>query len=181
MRVPRHILALLFTCVIGVGVAWMVVTALGFGQTARTVPLVVGVPTLAFIVLQLVRDTVRVARGDATVGAVSEAERDRYRDAVTTSEGGALTPARATGEDRSTSLPMAMIWVGVLALFIWLAGMLVAIPAFMAVFMRIFGRERWITIAGFAVGTTVAVYVFFTVVLEVRLYQGMFGDALPWP
>jgi hypothetical protein len=178
MRLPRHVLALLLIGVVGVVVAWMVVTALGYSRTARTMPLVVGVPTLVLIVLQFTRDVVRVARGDTTVGATSDAERDRYLDAATAAAPAATTRER---EDRSTSLPVAMLWVGCLALLIWLVGMLVAIPAFMAAFMRIFGRERWVTIGAFAVVTTVAVYLFFVVVLEVRLYPGLLGDTLPWP
>ncbi len=182
MRVPRHVLALLFVAAAGVIVAAMVWTALGYSSAPRTVPLVVGVPTLLFIVLQIVRDGIRAARGDVTVGETSELERDRYARAAADARGDTASATVQGGAvDRSTSTLAAMAWVGALALLIWLVGLLVAIPVFMAAFMKIFGRERWITIAAFAAGTTVAVYAFFSVVLDIRLYQGLFGDILPWP
>jgi hypothetical protein len=181
--IPRHVIALLFAVAIGTLLAWMVITALGFGQTARTMPLVVGVPTLSFVAIQLIRDGLKVARGDQTVGETSETERDRYFQAVAADRKAVTTksPASEVGRDRSTSMPKALLWVACLAGLIWLAGMIVAIPVFMAAFMRIFGRESWITIAAFAIGTTVAVYLFFVVALDVRLYSGQLGGFLPWP
>lgn len=182
MRIPRHVLALLFVAAVGVIVAAMVLAALGYGAAAGTVPLVVGIPTLVFIVLQLARDGIRVARGDVTVGETSEVEQDRYMSMAANARDGPVAQVPADLEvDRSTSMVAAFAWVVALALLIWLVGLLVAIPVFMAAFMKIFGRERWITIAAFAVGTTVAVYAFFSVVLDVRLHAGLFGDVLPWP
>lgn len=182
MRIPRHVLALLFVAAVGVIVAAMVLPAAGYSAAAGTVPLVVGVPTLVFIVLQLARDGLRVVRGDVTVGETSEVEQDRYVRVAASVRQRPVAQVPAGGEvDRSTSMPAAFAWVVALALLIWLVGLLVAIPVFMAAFMKIFGRERWITIAAFAAGTTVAVYAFFSVVLDIRLYQGLFGDILPWP
>lgn len=181
MRIPRYVLAWLFVTALGVIVAWMVLEALGFSETARTVPLVIGIPTLVLIVIQIIRDGIGVVRSDPTVGAVSEIEQDRYaRAAADQREAAATAVAREVAADRSTSMLGSMAWVGALALLIWLAGLLIAIPVFTAAFMKIFGRERWTTIAAFAVGTAVAVYAFFTLVLDVRLYSGLFGDAMPW-
>lgn len=181
MRIPRYVLAWIFVTTVGVIVAWMVFEAWGFSETARTVPLVVGVPTLVLIVIQIIRDGIGVVRRDSTVGAASEIEQDRYaRAAADQSEAAAAAVASDVAADRSTSMLGALAWVGALALLIWLAGLLLAIPVFMAAFMKVFGRERWTTIAAFALGTAVAVYVFFTLVLDVRLYSGLFGDELPW-
>ncbi len=77
MRIPRYVLAWLFVTALGVIVAWMVLEALGFSETARTVPLVIGIPTLVLIVIQIIRDGIGVVRSDPTVGAVSEIELDR--------------------------------------------------------------------------------------------------------
>jgi hypothetical protein len=183
MRVPRYVPALLFVAVAGIAVAWMVLEARGFNEAARTTPLVVGIPTIVFIAAQLVRDGRRVARGDQDVGTASDYEQDRYMQAAASQVDVTATLAQQdeAPEDRSTSLPLAIAWVAGLALLIWLVGMLAAIPVFMATFMRVFGRERWITIAAYAAGTTAAVYLFFAVGLEVNLYEGLFGDALPWP
>jgi hypothetical protein len=183
MRIPRYVFALAFIAALGAMVIMMVVTARGYGEAARTMPLVVGIPTIVFILVQLVSDGVRVARGDATVGTTSEEEQDRYLHGAK-SEGvqraSVPTAVSSTREDRSTSMLGAMLWVGALATLIWLAGMLIAIPVFVSAFMRVFGRERWPVIAAFAVGTTLAVYLFFVVVLEVRLHPGLFGDLLAW-
>jgi hypothetical protein len=117
MRIPRYVFALAFIAALGAMVIMMVVTARGYGEAARTMPLVVGIPTIVFILVQLVSDGVRVARGDATVGTTSEEEQDRYLHGAK-SEGvqraSVPTAVSSTREDRSTSMLGAMLWVGAL-------------------------------------------------------------------
>lgn len=177
--IPRSLAALVFAAALGIVLAAMVIRALDLGTAARTMPLVVGVPTLALVVGQIIRDGVRASRGDGTVGATSEMERDRYRQAASGAQAGDTATPAPVEEGRRTSMAGGLLWVAGLVLGVWLFGMILAIPIFMATFMRIFGRERWTTIVLFAVVTTVAVYLLFVVGLEVTLYPGQLGVELP--
>jgi hypothetical protein len=186
MRIPRAAFSLLFVAAMGAVVLAMVLTSFGYTRSARTAPLVVGLPTAAFIAIQLVRDGVAMARGDRVGGTASEQEADRYASAEGRDEPAdsdllaGAAPGAEVAQDRNTSALGAMLWVLGLAILIYVVGMFAAIPVFTAVFMRLFGGERWAIIAWFAGGTTAFVYVFFVVVLEIRLYQGLLGEYLPF-
>jgi hypothetical protein len=190
--VPRHAAALGFVVVVGLVVGYAVIDALGFRPDARTAPLVIGVPVVLAILAQVIRDIRRVRSGDQSVGATSEQEGDRYSgggetdDAtpgVEQTEDGTLVAAGAevVKDDRNTNLPGAVLWVLALAAMTYFLGMLISIPVFIGLFMRVFGRERWIVVVPYAAGMTAFVYMLFVYLLGVRLYQGVFGGLLPWP
>ncbi|MFA9431882.1 tripartite tricarboxylate transporter TctB family protein [Egicoccus sp. AB-alg2] len=189
---PRHVAALGFITLVGLIMGLAVWSALDFSRDARTAPLVVGIPTLAAIAAQVVRDVLRVRRGDTSVGQTSDQEADRYSQeepekvpttGVEEQADGTLIAAGAelATKDRNTNLPIAGLWVITLAALTYFLGMLISIPLFIALFMRVFGRERWHTVVLYAGGMTGAVYFLFVYLLGVRLYQGMFGGLLPWP
>jgi hypothetical protein len=186
--VPRHVAALGFIAIIGVIVGYALWTAQDFSQDARTAPLVIGIPTVAAIAAQVIRDTRRVKGGDTTVGSMSEQESDRHsgddeKPGIEEQQDGTLIAAGAEIEtdDRRTTLLMAGVWVLALAVMTFVLGMLISIPLFIGLFMRVFGKERWLVVVLYATGATAFVYTLFVYLLDVRLYPGIVGGMLPWP
>lgn len=186
----RQHLGLLFTLAIGIVMTAMVVTAFGYGREPRTAPLVFGIPTAVLIGVQVVRDGVNIFRRSPTSDD-TPAKDDSKGSAPSGSEGASLAAVQAKDDDvvgeqamqtgssdRRTTAPRGFAWVLGLAVLIWLVGMLYAIPIFTVVFMLTFGRERLRTALIHAAVTTLVVYLFFTVVLEVRLYRGQLGGLL---
>lgn len=71
-----------------------------------------------------------------------------------------------------------MLWlVGLLGMILVL-GFWVAIPLFTPLFMLLFGRERWKTVAIFTVSIWLAIYLVFDVAVKASLYGGILG--LSW-
>ncbi|MFA9431923.1 hypothetical protein [Egicoccus sp. AB-alg2] len=187
-----------------VAIGAMTFMAFDFNEQARRIPLVVGIPTTALLAVQLLRSLLALKTGNPaladTAEAVDEQEdglgggRDRSggdASEVSADEARAGTAIEAAKPSRletsaAASMPMkastlsAFGWVLALGVSFYLLGMLATVPVFFLAFMRLYARERWWVIA-VASGVTLAViHVFFVVLLEVRLYQGRFGELLPW-
>ena len=87
----------------------------------------------------------------------------------------------ATGTDDAAALqPRALLhelrgpaWLGSLLLAIWLAGFLVAIPAFLFSFLRLAAKQPAGYSALIAAAMTACVYVVFAWLLEYRLFAGV--------
>lgn len=173
-RSNRAVISLLLVLGMTALVATMVVEATTFTRSPRLLPLIVGIPTLALLLIQVVRDVRRMVSGDRTGGTASEQEADRYSG-----------NDPADGADDSAALANASpvvgtLWVLLLVLIVWLLGFLVAIPIFIVLFMRYFGRETWRLSILFAIGTFVVTYLFFVVVIEVQLIPGRLAEFLPF-
>jgi putative tricarboxylic transport membrane protein len=116
--------------------------ATDLGGDAGLVPLIVGVPTLAGLVVLLVRDLAgRSPAGDGSVAAARDVQRREWTFAL---------------------------WaVGLVALAA-LTSFLVAIPVGVLVFMKVVNRESWLLSLALAAGTWGFVYALFDLVLGVR-------------
>lgn len=93
-------------------------------------------------------------------------------------------PAAAETADTRGSRREALInelsgpaWLVSLLLSIWLAGFLIAIPAYLFVFLALAAKRSWGQSALIAVVVTACVYVVFAWLLEYRLYAGLLFGA----
>lgn len=183
-RVPRAVLSLLIVFGMTALVAYMVYTATGFTRSPRMVPLVVGVPTLLFLIIQIVRDVRAVIGGDRTGGTASAQEADRYGGSAVPDDIREMSVMRAPVEvatAHATATPfIGTLWVLLLVALVWLVGLLVTIPVFVVIFMRFFGRESLRLSVAFAIGTSIFAYVFFVVLLEVQMAPGRFEILIPF-
>lgn len=170
-RPSRAVISLLLVLAMTALVAVMVVEATTFTRSPRLLPLIVGVPTLALLAVQVIRDVRRMVAGDRSGGTASEQEADRY----SASEAPEDAPPTAVA-----SPVVGTLWVLLLVLIVWLLGFLVAIPVFIVLFMRFFGRETWRLSFLFAIGTFVVTYLFFVVVIEVQLIPGRLEEFIPF-
>ena len=58
-------------------------------------------------------------------------------------------------------------------------GLIPTVPLFVAVFMRIEGREKWQLIAGYAAALTLTVYLIFDQLLRIPWPQTLLGQWFP--
>lgn len=172
-RPSRAAISLLLVLSLTALVAVMVVEATTFTRSPRLLPLIVGVPTLVLLAVQILRDVRRMRAGDRSGGTASEQEADRYSANDTSGDGPATAVAVATPV-------VGTLWVLLLVFIVWLFGFLLAIPLFIVLFMRYFGRETWRLSVLFAIGTFVVTYLFFVVVIEVQLIPGQLQRFIPF-
>lgn len=85
-----------------------------------------------------------------------------------------VAPAKLPDDDgeTATSTAGAVTWVLALIAMFLLLGLLVTIPLFTVIFMRIYGRERWRTTLWAAAIVFGTVYVFFVQILGVQVFSG---------
>jgi hypothetical protein len=159
---PLVFSALLFALV--AGMVWM---ATDFSEEARRIPLVVGVPTVALLGMQLVRDARNVAKEpDEQPG---DQEPSHSRSDLTIQDG-----AKATSS--GVRAGWAFVTVLGLAVIFWVFGLLVAVPLFSALFTWLYGRERWFLTIGVALATWAIIYFCFVILLELPVYDGLLWD-----
>lgn len=182
-RLPRAVLSLLIVFGMTAMVAYMVYTATGFTRSPRLVPLVVGVPTLVFLMIQVIRDLRAVIGGDRIGGTASEQEADRYGVTAVPEEIREVSAIRtpvAVAPGHATATPLiGALWVLLLVALVWLLGLLVTIPIFLVLFMRYFGESLRLSLA-FAIGTSIFAYLFFVRLLEVPMAPGRFETFIPF-
>ena len=178
-RASRAVISLILVLGMTALVSAMIVEATTFTRSPRLLPLIVGIPTLVLLLVQLVRDVGRMMGGDRTGGTASQQEADRYSGAASRNEGAADDAATGEGADVAVASPVVgTLWVLLLVLIVWLFGFLLAIPVFIIIFMRFFGRETWRLSVAFAIGTFAVTYLFFVVVIQVQVIPGRLSEYL---
>ena len=130
----------------------VVIPSFGFDGQGGLVPLVLGIPTLAFILFCLGRELLspRAAPDDS----VEVAPWDKAAPIVA--------------------------WLAVFCVLVLLIGFLLTIPIYIVLFLRGFARLSWPRCAAAAVTVWALVYVSLELVLQRTLFEGvLFGAILP--
>lgn len=130
----------------------VVIPSFGFDGQGGLVPLVLGIPTLVFILFCLGRELLspRAAPDDS----VEVAPWDKAAPVVA--------------------------WLGVFCVLVLLIGFLLTIPIYMVLFLRSFARLSWTRCAVAAVTVWALVYMGLELVLQRTLFEGvLFGAILP--
>lgn len=130
----------------------VVIPSLGFEGQGGLVPLVLGIPTLVFILFCLVRELL--------------SPRAAPDDSVEVAPWDAAAPIVA--------------WLGVFCALVILVGFQPTIPIYMLLFLRSFARLSWTRSAAAAATVWALVYVSLELVLQRTLFEGvLFGAILP--
>ncbi len=148
---------------------YLIYISLGYNQLARLVPLVVLIAGLIAAVVNLVLElraafgSKKEASAEAKLAAGAETETEKPKK-----EKKKLSPQEKWRRE----------WVGIawlLGLFamITVLGQIVAIPLFVLLFMRYFGRESWRLSIAYAVVIVIFVYGLFIYGLRNELYPGI--------
>jgi hypothetical protein len=66
----------------------------------------------------------------------------------------------------------AIAWVAASAALFWLAGILAAVALYVFASLRFRGRRSYLSSAAIAAGTTLAIWLLFSVALKIELYRG---------
>jgi Tripartite tricarboxylate transporter TctB family len=141
---------------------YAVFAAFDFAPAARLLPLVFGIPTLMLSLVTLGVEIQGQRTGNVRRGTSSESLH----------AAGPATP-RQQREWRSRELRIIGWLLGLLALVV-LVGFIWALPAFLVLFLRISGRQRWPVVAGVAIGVFLVIYGLFSLALRLPLYPGLF-------
>ena len=130
----------------------VVIPSFGFEGQGGLVPLVLGIPTLAFILFCLGRELL--------------SPRAAPEDTVEVAPWSKAAPVVA--------------WLGVFCVLVLLIGFLLTIPIYMVVFLRSFAKLSWQRCVVAAVTVWALVYVSLELVLHRTLFEGvLFGAILP--
>lgn len=169
-------------------IGMMTVTSLGFRPQARQIPLVVGLPVSFVLFVQTIREVVALRTGRTAAEPPSRARPEPVTAASRPATGEVPEEQRPDPTDDlpwvpdatepAASVPAIYGWILVLVLAFYLFGMQVGVPIFIAAFARIYGRERWRTIAIMIAITFVVIQVFFVQILQIQLHDGVLLEAL---
>jgi hypothetical protein len=133
-------------------------TAYGYDPDARAVPAGVAWVMLVLVALDLVSRT-RTPIGNTLMHWLNPAGDEEKKDR------GIHYPAlKQVG---------AVAWVGAFAAGMVLIGILYAVPLYVFASLFFRGRRPLLVATGFAAGATLAIWILFSVVLQLQLYPGM--------
>ena len=149
---------LLFSLGLVLLLAFLIYVSTGYNQLARLVPLVVLVPGFIAAVIQLGLE-VRAAFFPKKNAAAEQPEED---------ESSVKLPAR----EKFQRELVAIGWLLGFFVMIIVLGQVVAIPLFVLIFMRVFGRESWRASIAFAALCWLFAYGIFVYIMRNELYPG---------
>lgn len=162
----------LFTLVISAFVGFMFYLTINLDPVARLVPLTVVIPTLTLLIFQLVVDLVpwleqRYRRFEKVdLFGVEQIQKKVLSHDQTNS-------VKAINEISRGRRELSMfLWLLLLFPFIYLFGLLIALPTYTFLYLRWRSRESWTLSISMAVGMCSLLYGIFILVLRVRLYEG---------
>ncbi len=146
---------------------------LGYNQLARLVPMVVLIPGLFAALLQFGLDLRSAFKGDKRAAAkqstpaVAESAADQSEE-----EAGVKLSPKEMGRREVIGIAWLLGFFVLIVLF----GLNAAIPIFVLVFMRYFGRESWRLSVGFALACWAFVWLIFVYGLKNDMYPGVLSN-----
>lgn len=147
--------SLIFALIVWISVVGFLALSFDFTERARILPQFVGVPALVVASLVLLREVKAVVlRKQVTHG-----ERPAGEDAPT--------------EQSRTAEIVALAWLAVLVVCVYVLGMLVGSGLFLLAFLRIYGRERWFLNLSITAVLLALMYFVFADLFGIRLYEGL--------
>lgn len=152
MRITGQVL---FSLLLMLILVWFVVTASGYNETARFVPLVVGIPTLLLAVYQVQVD---------------------WRKAAKASK--AAAPKKSEGVSAARTEWIATLWVISCFIVIWLIGFEWGLPLYSFAYAKVKGKQPWLLSLVPAVAAYLVMWIFFLQILHVPLYEGVVFEFL---
>lgn len=161
----------------------MVGVALDYPAQARFMPLVVGIPGIALTLFELIREIRRALAGDAAtvpagdtsaVSVPGDVSRLLGKESVSA---GAATPAMSPQEAQKREWILLGYFTALLS-GILVFGFWIAVPAFIATFLRERQNTRWRLTLGLAAAATAVMYVVFHRILGMDLYTGFLTQSV---
>jgi hypothetical protein len=147
--------SLAFAIVIWLVAAAFLALSFGFTERARVLPQFVGVPAVVIASMLVVREVRAVVLHQRISVGARPAGEDAHEGQTRRSE------------------TQALLWLGALVAVVYLFGMLAGFAVFLMVFLRFFGRERWLLASTVTVAIIAIIYFGFAQFFALRLYPGL--------
>lgn len=169
----------------------MVTVALAYPAKARLMPLVIGIPGIAFSLLQLCLE-IRAAMRVVAKPRDARSEFEKYQDEINRFAGDTKVsldiikeeptmtvteaPMDAAEEARRLKVMFSYFFATVAGVIVF--GFWVTIPVFLVCFLRFVEKDSWkfaLMVAGIA---TAGIYVLFELVMHMFLFRGLLYEAM---
>ncbi|MFC1816467.1 tripartite tricarboxylate transporter TctB family protein [Thermodesulfobacteriota bacterium] len=158
-----------FAVFLGSIVMTMFVTALGYGPKGKAIPLLTGGFTLLMLIITILSELSPKIKSMFEIGLIDfktfEKEEPSSNEASPLASGKKLLGAFA--------------WTVGTLFAVYLLGFHIAIPLFSILFLRFHGDVTWFKSIVLTAVLYGSVYLFFVVVMDVELYEGILFGALP--
>lgn len=145
--------------------ALIIILSLGYPEEARMVPLVVATPGIIMAIVQFFNEV----RGGRPVREPVEPNVPNPEKAAPAAESEA--PGLSLQEVKKREILMAL-WILIVLALILLFGFWVAIAVTLLLFTRLYGKEPWKISLGTMVTGWGIIYIIFSIVLKVPLFEG---------
>ena len=169
----------------------MVTMALGYPAKARLLPLVIGIPGIAFSLLQVGLE-IRAAAVTIAGPKDTRSEFEKYQDEINRFAGDTkvsldivkdepsvtVTEAPRDQAEESRRLRIMVSYFYATLVAVIFLGFWVAIPAFLTCFLRFVEKDSWRFALMVAGGTTVVVYVLFERIMHMFLFRGLLYEGM---
>lgn len=145
------------------------ILTLDLGRVARLVPLKVVVPTLVFLVFQLVLEL-----APELAQKFNRFEKIRFVKTEQLRERTRITSAISVTRNLRANKELGMVaWILSLPVFIYFFGLLIAIPMFMLFYLRWRSGERWLFSIVMTASIWGLIYGVFVIALRIHFYEGL--------
>jgi hypothetical protein len=163
-----------FTLILFAFVTYVLYLTLDLGSVARMVPLQVAIPTLAVITIQLVLDLVPVlAQKFSPFEKIRFAGTEALQNKTLADGPGSVTRTLLSRRELC-----AFFWIFLMLLYIYVFGILLAVPLYTFLYLTIRAKERWLLSIVMAATLSGLVYGVFVLLLDASLYRGHLWDWL---
>lgn len=154
---------LIVTAILLVLVVIVVALSAGLSPVARWMPLVVALPTLGLLCLEVVADAARA-------GGLSRLALLNTRGLSRLVAGAGRSRAEPSDTEQRRQELQALLWLGAAIVAVLTLGMLVGLPCYLLLYLRVRARERWTLAIGLAGGFLLVMYAGLDRLLRVPLY-----------
>lgn len=163
-----------FTLLLLAFVTTLFVLTLDLGRVAHLVPLKVVIPTLVFLVVQLVLEL-----SPGLARKFNKFEKIRFVKSEQLQEKKRISSTVSVTENSRAKRELRMFaWILSLVVFIYFFGLLIAIPMFMLFYLRWRSGERWLFSILMTAGMWGLLYGVIVIALRTHFYEGLLWNWL---
>jgi len=170
----------IFSFGMSIVIALFVILSFPLSRVAKTIPLLVSIPTLTLILIQFLVDIMPRWEGkiEKYGGSLFTEQEEKAKTIAKDSIGFSVYPVDERESIYKTDKKELKMfsWIFGLFVLIYFIGYLVAVPLFLILYFKLRAREGWITSIGLTILVCGAMYTLFIFFLQVPLWKGaLFG------
>lgn len=146
----------------------VIIASYQYNVKARLMPLVIAFPCLAMLVYQLLADLRGKKDQDVSI------EDEMFLKTMEKVHQDVIEEKKEKKTDREETIGLlkSAAWIMAFCLMVYLCGFLITIPVYTVIFMR-YSDDGWMLSLSVALGLWATVYISFTVLAKISLYDGL--------